>query len=74
VNLKHITCPVLNIMAGQGGLVPCSQGTPFTDLVGSKDRKTILLQGSGHVGLAIGGRAQHEVWPQACDWLAKHTN
>ena len=73
VNLENITCPVLNIMAGQDDLVPCSQGTPFTDLVGSKDRKTILLQGSGHIGLAIGGRAQKEVWPQACDWLAQHT-
>jgi len=70
VNLQKITCPVLNIMAGQDDLVPCSQGTPFTDLVGSKDRKTILLQGSGHIGLAIGGRAQKEVWPQACEWLA----
>ena len=73
VNLQNITCPVLNIMASQDDLVPCSQGTPFTDLVGSKDRKTILLQGSGHIGLAIGGRAQKEVWPQACDWLAQHT-
>jgi poly(3-hydroxyalkanoate) synthetase len=44
------------------------------DLVGSKDRKRILLNGSGHVGVAIGGRAQREVWPQACDWLAKRTN
>src|SRR5262252_5938622 len=35
VNLKNITCPVLNIMAGQDDLVPCSQGASFTDLVGS---------------------------------------
>ncbi len=60
-------------MAGQDDLVPCAQGTPFNDLVGSKDRKTILLPGSGHIGLAIGGRAQREVWPQACDWLAERT-
>lgn len=73
VNLQDITCPVLNIMAGKDDLVPCSQGTAFTDLVGSKDRKTILLDGSGHIGLAIGGRAQKEVWPQACDWLAART-
>jgi poly[(R)-3-hydroxyalkanoate] polymerase subunit PhaC len=73
VNLQNITCPVLNIMASHDDLVPCSQGTPFNDLVGSKDRKTMLLQGSGHIGLAIGGRAQKEVWPQACDWLAQHT-
>jgi polyhydroxyalkanoate synthase len=73
VNLSNITCPVLNIMAGQDDLVPCSQGTPFNDLVGSQDRKTILLNGSGHIGLAIGGRAQREVWPQVCDWLAERT-
>jgi polyhydroxyalkanoate synthase len=74
VNLKNITCPVLNIMAGKDDLVPCSQGMPFNDLVGSKDRKTILLEGSGHVGLAIGGRAQKEVWPEAAKWLAERSD
>jgi polyhydroxyalkanoate synthase len=74
VNLRNITCPVLNIMAGKDDLVPCSQGAPFNDLVGSKDRKTILLEGSGHIGLAIGGRAQKEVWPPACEWLGKRTD
>jgi len=73
VNLQQITCPVLNIMADKDDLVPCSQGMPFTDLVGSKDRKTLLLEGSGHIGLAIGGRAQKELWPQACQWLEKRT-
>jgi polyhydroxyalkanoate synthase len=74
VNLQNITCPVLNIMAGKDDLVPCSQGRPFNDLVGSKDRRSILLEGSGHIGLAIGGRAQKEVWPQACQWLAERSN
>ena len=74
VNLQNITCPVLNIMAGQDDLVPCSQSAPFTDLVGSRDRKTMLLKECGHVGLVIGGRAQKELWPQACDWLASRTN
>jgi len=74
VNLKNIVCPVLNIMAEKDDLVPCSQGMPFTDLVGSSDRKTILLRGSGHVGLAIAGRAQKEVWPAATDWLAERNS
>jgi polyhydroxyalkanoate synthase len=73
VHLRDIVCPVLNIMAGKDDLVPCSQGMPFTDLVGSSDRKSILLKDTGHIGLAIGGRAQREVWPQACDWLAKRS-
>lgn len=69
VNLKDITCPVLNIMANADDLVPCAQSQPFNDLVGSDDRKSITLK-AGHIGLAIGGRAQKEVWPQACEWLA----
>lgn len=71
VKLENITCPVLNLMAGQDDLVPCAQGTPFNDCVGSKDRKSILMQGTGHIGLAIGGRAQKELWPQACEWLSE---
>ncbi|HEV2210453.1 MAG TPA: class III poly(R)-hydroxyalkanoic acid synthase subunit PhaC [Verrucomicrobiae bacterium] len=73
VNLRSITCPVLNIMAGKDDLVPCSQSTPFNDLVGSRDRKTLCLEGSGHIGLAIGGRAQKDIWPQACQWLAERS-
>ena len=73
VKLRNITCPVLNLMAGQDDLVPCAQSLPFNDAVGSKDRKSIVLEGCGHIGLAIGGRAQRELWPQACDWLAKRT-
>jgi len=70
VKLENITCPVLNLIAGEDDLVPCAQSTPFTDFVGSKDRRTVILKGTGHIGLAIGGRAQQELWPQACDWLA----
>lgn len=68
--LENITCPVLNLIAAEDDLVPCAQSVPFTECVGSKDRKSILLQGCGHIGLAIGGRAQRDLWPQACDWLA----
>ena len=72
VNLQDITCPVLNIMARADDLVPCAQSLPFNDLVGSTDRKAILLQ-AGHIGLAIGSKAQKEVWPPACDWLAERS-
>lgn len=73
VNLRDIRCPVLNIMAGKDDLVPSAQSAPFNDLVGSKDRQSLVLQGSGHIGLAIGGRAQKEIWPQACRWLAERS-
>jgi polyhydroxyalkanoate synthase len=69
VHLGDITCPVLNLMAEKDDLVPCGQSRPFNDLIGSKDRKSIVFP-AGHIGLAVGSRAQRELWPTVCDWLA----
>jgi polyhydroxyalkanoate synthase len=72
VDLKRITCPVLNLMATKDDLVPCTQSEPFNDLVGSTDRKTMKLA-AGHIGLAVGSRAQRELWPNVRDWLAERS-
>jgi polyhydroxyalkanoate synthase len=72
VDLRRITCPVLNLLARQDTLVPPSQSEPFTDLVGSTDKKTIELA-TGHIGLAMGSAAQRELWPQAVKWLAERS-
>ncbi|HWE94053.1 MAG TPA: class III poly(R)-hydroxyalkanoic acid synthase subunit PhaC [Tepidisphaeraceae bacterium] len=72
VDLRDITCPVLNLMAKKDDLVPCSQSLPFNDLVSSKDRKAIEIP-AGHIGLAVGSKAQRELWPQVCDWLGKRS-
>ena len=72
VDLRRITCPVLNLLATQDTLVPPSQSTPFTELVGSEDTKTIELA-TGHIGLAMGSAAQRELWPQAVAWLAERS-
>jgi polyhydroxyalkanoate synthase len=69
VDLKQITCPVLNLMATRDNLVPCAQSEPFNDLVGSTDRRTIKLD-VGHIGLAMGSKAQQQLWPEATRWLA----
>jgi polyhydroxyalkanoate synthase len=69
VDLKRITCPVLSLMATQDDLVPPSQSEPFNDAVGSSDRTMLKMQ-AGHIGLAVGAKAQKEVWPAACEWLA----
>ena len=72
VDLQQITCPVLNLMAEQDDLVPAAQSEPFGDLVGSEDREAIKLA-TGHIGLAMGSAAQHELWPHAVQWLAKRS-
>lgn len=72
VNLKDITCPVLNLMAQRDDLVPCANSAPFNDLVGSTDRKTMQIP-AGHIGLAVGSKAQKELWPEAVKWLAERS-
>lgn len=72
VNLREITCPVLNLMATNDDLVPMAQSEPFGDLVGSKDHTTLKLK-AGHIGLAMGTRAQRELWPKAVQWLAQRS-
>ncbi len=70
VHLKNITCPILNLMASKDDLVPASQSERFNDLVGSTDRESIRFP-TGHIGLAVGSRTHKELWPKACEWLAK---
>ena len=72
VDLKNVTCPVLNLMATKDDLVPCAQSEPFNDLVGATDRKTMKLS-AGHIGLAVGSRAQRDLWPHVCEWLAERS-
>ena len=48
VDLRRITCPVLNLLATQDTLVPPAQSAPFTELVGSEDTKTIELATRAH--------------------------
>ncbi len=69
IDLGNITCPVMNLMAQFDDLVPFCQSMPFNNLVSSKDRDSILLK-AGHIGLAMGSRAQREVWPKVVQWLA----
>jgi polyhydroxyalkanoate synthase len=72
VNLRDITCPVLNLMASDDHLVPCGQSAGFNDLVGSTDRHAITLK-SGHIGLAVSSKAQRELWPKVVAWLAERS-
>jgi len=68
VDLRRINCPLLNLMAKNDDLVPCSQSAPLNDLVSSKDKQTIVWP-AGHIGLAVGGKAQKELWPEVAKWL-----
>lgn len=69
IDLRRITCPVLNLVAESDHLVPREQSDPLDRLVGSTDVATRSLR-AGHIGLAVSGKAHGEFWPAAADWLA----
>jgi polyhydroxyalkanoate synthase subunit PhaC len=73
VDLSDITCPALNLMAQNDDLVPPTQSLPFNDLISSTDKETIDFP-AGHIGLAVGSKAQKQLWPQAVDWLASRSD
>ncbi len=73
VDLKQITQPILNLIAENDHLVPPNQSLTFNNAVGSTDRKTITFP-AGHIGMAVGGKAHRDLWPEVCDWLAERSD
>jgi polyhydroxyalkanoate synthase subunit PhaC len=68
VDLKNITCPVLNIYALDDHLVPPSASKPLGKLVGTKDYQEVSFKG-GHIGIYVSGSAQALVPPSIGKWL-----
>jgi polyhydroxyalkanoate synthase len=70
VNLKNLTCPLLNIYATEDHLVPPAATMPLNDLVGSTDKELYSFKG-GHIGVFVGGKSQKELAPAVAEWLKK---
>lgn len=73
VNLKNITCPLLNIYATEDHLVPPAATIPLNDLVGSRDKELYSFKG-GHIGVFVGGKSQKELAPAVTSWLKERDN
>ena len=72
VDLKNITCPVLNIYALQDHLVPPDASRALKGLTGSTDYTELAFPG-GHIGIYVSGKAQKEVTPAIGKWLNAHS-
>ena len=70
VNLKNLTCNLLNIYATEDHLVPPAATIPLNDLVGSKDKELYSFKG-GHIGVFVGSKSQKELAPAVTAWLKK---
>lgn len=75
VDLRQITCPVLNIIGEHDDVVHPHASEPFVECVGSPDTTTMMFP-SGHVGVVVSAGAHKKLWPQVGTWLgerATHT-
>jgi polyhydroxyalkanoate synthase len=68
IDLKQITCPLLNIYAQQDHLVPPDASRALDGLTGTDDYTELAFPG-GHIGIYVSGKAQKEVTPAIGEWL-----
>jgi len=73
IDLKNITCPLMNVYATEDHLVPPSAVLPLNDCVSSTDKELFGFKG-GHIGVFVGSRSQKELAPAVVDWLKNRDN
>ena len=68
VNLKNITCPLLNVFGKSDYLAPPSSAKPLSKAVGSKDVTTLGVD-TGHVGIFVGSTSYKTIIPKIVKWV-----
>ena len=68
VDLGRITAPFLHVAAQHDHIVPTAASAPLIDMIGSADKREIMLKG-GHVSVVAGPNAVHRMWPALVHWL-----
>ncbi|GJD34638.1 polyhydroxyalkanoate synthase [Methylobacterium aerolatum] len=69
VDLKRITCPVLNVFAQDDHIIPPATSQALRGKIGTEDYTELGLPG-GHVGVFVGGKAQKLLGTGIADWIA----
>jgi polyhydroxyalkanoate synthase len=70
VDLRRITCPLLNVVGQHDDVVPPDSSLVLIDLVGSSDKRNLIFP-TGHVGAAVSAGAHKSLWPRVGQWLAQ---
>jgi len=65
---KHITMPVLSVIAQQDDLASPASSLAINDHISSKDA-SVLENPGGHVALCISNTAHKKLWPEVAKWL-----
>lgn len=69
VDLRKVSCPLLNIIADNDTIAPPSSSEPLNEVVSSTD-KQILRFPVGHIGLSTSSKGPKQIWPRVADWIA----
>jgi len=69
VDLRNITCPLLNVVADLDDVVHPNSSLPLPEKVGSADRRNLTFP-TGHIGAVVSAGAIKKLWPQVGEWLA----
>jgi polyhydroxyalkanoate synthase len=69
VDLRNITCPLLNVVADLDDVVHPRSSLPLPEKVGSNDRRNLTFP-TGHLGAVVSAAAIKKLWPQVGEWLA----
>ncbi|MGI8927581.1 MAG: alpha/beta fold hydrolase [Tepidiformaceae bacterium] len=72
VKLENIKVPFLHVVAEHDHIVPYEAAQPLVPMVGSEDKREVMLKG-GHVSLVAGGNAMFRLWPQLETWLSERS-
>jgi polyhydroxyalkanoate synthase len=69
VELRKITCPLLNVVADKDDVVHPSSSLSLPEHVSSGDKRNLTFP-VGHLGAVVSAGAMAKLWPQVGAWLA----
>jgi polyhydroxyalkanoate synthase len=72
VAINNIKVPFLSVMAEHDHIVPYESAKDLINLVGSSDKRDIVLKG-GHVSMVAGPNASRRLWPELDGWLSERS-
>jgi polyhydroxyalkanoate synthase subunit PhaC len=72
VEITNIKVPFLGVMAEHDHIVPYESAKDLINLVGSSDKRDIVLKG-GHVSMVAGPNASRRLWPELDSWLSERS-
>ncbi len=68
VDLKKISCPLLNVFGTKDYIVPPSSAKPLSKAIGSKDVTNLEIN-TGHISMFMGKCSGLEVTPKVVEWI-----